>query len=47
VAEGCGDDVERGEVFELRLERAMRKSRPEGPAVYEKWDASTAAADLS
>jgi hypothetical protein len=40
VAEGCGDDVESGEVFELRPERAMRKSRPKGQAVYEKWNAS-------
>jgi hypothetical protein len=37
VAEGCGDDVDAGDVFELHLERAMRKSRPKGAAAYEKW----------
>lgn len=40
VANACLDDVEQGEVFELLLERVLRKSRDERGVIYTKWIAN-------
>lgn len=37
VADACLDDVEQGDVFELLLERVLRKSRDRSGVVYTKW----------
>jgi len=37
VANACLDDVEQGDVFELLLERALRKSRDGGSLIYTRW----------
>ncbi len=42
VAKACLDDVEQGEVFELFLERVLRKSRGESGVIYTKWIADKA-----
>ena len=39
VAEGCGDDVDSGDVFEVSLERVLRKHREPGKLIYTKWSA--------
>ena len=37
VAEGCGDDVQLGEVFALDLERVLLKVRAPGKPLYSTW----------
>lgn len=39
VAERCGDRAERGEVFELRVERAMHRAAQWNPPAYRSWRA--------
>ena len=40
VADGCGDDVDAGDVFELSVERALHKGRPDGVMTYTTWHAN-------
>src|SRR5690348_7076295 len=37
VAQACWDDPHSRDIFELRLDRVLRKSRPEGVLTYTKW----------
>lgn len=42
VADAVGDNAQTGDVFELKIERALHKHRPEGAAVYARWKAEIA-----
>ncbi len=37
VADGCGDSVETGLIFELGIERALHKDRSNRASLYTKW----------